>query len=237
MSKSILIAAAFCVICPLSLVAAEDDAENDSSAVLPKNYAGKYILATNTLSPDKTIGVIYPKANVCEDESNKSCKDFVVQVKPFKILGTLVTKSPYFRNRNHGAISGEWSKDGAAALITLESKWGPGDIFLVEFKGGQLTRATNLLGKIHDLLAPDYRKAMNVRSKEEVDFLFESEDSPMVEFKGSTIEVHAKATTDPKHIPGEKAWEGKLDAIWDIPAAKFTSQKVQRLFAGVRKDE
>jgi hypothetical protein len=59
----------------------------------------------------------------------------------------------------------------------------------------------------------------------------------MIEFKGSTLQIRATATTDPKRSPGEKAWDGEVDAIWDIPAAKFTSQKVQRLFAGVRKDE
>jgi len=237
MRRLILIVAALSVILPLALSAAENDPENDSSAGLPKEYAGKYLVAANTLSADKTIGVIYPKAEVCNDESNKSCKDFVVQLKPFKILGTLETKYPHFQNRNHGGISGEWSKDGAAALITLESKWGPGDIFLFEFKDGQLTRSTNLLRKIHDLLAPDYRKAMGARYNDEFDFIFESEESAMIEFKGSTLQIHATATTDPKRSPGEKAWDGEVDAIWDIPAAKFTSQKVKRLFAGVRKDE
>jgi hypothetical protein len=237
MWKSILIVAAFCVISPFALVAAEDDSENDSSAALPKDYADKYLLAQNTLSPDKTIGVIYPKLDLCEDESDKRCQDFLVQLKPFKILGTLDTESPHFQNKSHGGISGEWSKDGMAALVTLESKWGPGDIFLYEFKGGQLARSTNLLRKIHDLLAPDYRKAMSARYNDSFDFIFESEDKPMVELKGSTVQINATATTDPKRTPGEKTWDGKVEAVWDITQAKFTSQKVRRLFAGVRKGE
>jgi hypothetical protein len=236
MRRSILIVAAFGVILPFA-VGAENDSENDSSSGLPKEYAGKYLVAGNTLSADKKIGVIYPKVELCADESNKSCRDFLVRLEPFEILGTLETKFPYFQNENHGGISGEWSKDGSAALITLESKWGPGDIFLFEFRDGKLARSTNLLRKIHDLLAPDFRKAMSVRYNDNFDFIFETEEGAMVEFKDSTVQIHATATTDPKEIPGQKAWDGKVDAVWDIPGAKFTSQKVQRLFAGVRKEE
>jgi hypothetical protein len=43
------------------------------------------------------------------------------------------------------------------------------------------------------------------------------------------------ATTDPKETPGRKEWDGTAEATWDIPKAEFTSQKVTRKFAGVRK--
>jgi hypothetical protein len=237
MWQRILIVAVFCVIGPFVLVAAEDDSENDSSAVLPKEYAGKYLLAENTLSPDKTIGVIYPKTDLCAEEEDKDCKDYLVQLKPFKILEMLDTKLPHFQNKNHGGISADWSKDRSAVLVMLDSKWGPGDIFLYEFKDGQLTRSTNLLRKIHDLLEPDFRKAKSGHYNDYFDFIFESEEKPMLEFKDSTVQIHATATTDPKQISGEKAWDGEVEAVWDIPRAKFTSQKVKRLFAGVRKEE
>jgi hypothetical protein len=236
MRRTLLIATAFGGILPFTLVAADGGSEGDSSAGLPKEYE-QYLIAGSTLSPDKTIGVIYPKLELCNEESEKRCKDFLVSLKPFKILGTLETKSPHFQNRNHGDISGEWSKDGTAALITLESKWGPGDIFLFEFKDGALTRSTNLLRKMRDLLEPDYRKATSVRVSDEFDFIFVNGDSPMVAFKDSSVQIDATATTDPKEIPGQKAWDGKLDAVWDIPGARFSSQKVKRLFAGVRKEE
>jgi hypothetical protein len=237
MWQRILIVTAFCSIWPLALVAAEDDPENDSSAALPKEYAGKYLLAENTLSPDKTIGVIYPKLDLCTEEEDKDCKDYLVQLKPFKILETVKTKWPHFQNKSHGGLGADWRDDKAAALVTLDSKWGPGDIFLYEFNSGQLVRSTNLLPKIHDLLEPDFRKARSARYNDYFDFIFESEDKPMVEFKGSTVQIHAKATTDPKGIPGEKAWDGEVEAVWDIPLAKFTKQRVKRLFAGVRKGQ
>lgn len=237
MWSRILLVAASCVIGALGLMAAENGPETDSSVALPKEYGGKYLLAASTLSPDKKIGVIYPKTELCEEGSEKECKDFLVQLEPFKILATLETESPHFQNKNHGGIHAEWTSDSFAMLLTLESKWGPGDIFLFEFKDGQLARSTNLLRKIHGLLEPDYRKAMRARSNEELGFVFEGGDEPVVQLKGSTVKIHAAATTDPKHIPGVKAWDGQVEAVWDIPTAKFTSQKVKRLFAGVRKDE
>jgi hypothetical protein len=236
MWSRILIVAVAGMIGPLGLIAAEGDSETDSSAALPKDYAGKYLLAANTLSPDKKVGVIYPKADLCEDGSEKECKDFLVQLEPFKILATLETKSPHFQNRNHGGIHADWASDKSAMLVTLESKWGPGEIFLFEFKDGQMARSTNLLRKIQDLLEPDYRKAMSARSNDEFGFVFQGGDEPIVELKGSTVQINASATTDPKHIPGVKAWDGRVEAVWDIPLAKFTSQKVERLFAGIRKD-
>src|SRR5687767_10622418 len=233
----ILIVAASCMSGALGLMAAADDSETDSSAGLPKEYGGKYLLAASTLSPDKKIGVIYPKRELCEEGSEKECKDFLVQLEPFKILATLETESPHFQNKNHGGIHAEWTSDNSAMLLTLESKWGPGDIFLFEFKDGQLARSTNLLRKIHGLLEPDYRKAMSARFNDEFGFVFQGGDEPIVELKGSTVQINAAATTDPKHIPGVKAWDGRVEAVWDIPLAKFTSQKVERLFAGIRKDE
>jgi hypothetical protein len=233
----ILLVVASCAIGPLGLVAAEADAEKDSSAALPKEYAAKYLLAAHTLSPDKKIGIIYPKADLCDQGSEKDCKDFLVQLKPFKVLATIETESPHFQNKNYGGIDADWANNKSAVVVTVESKWGPADIFLYELKARQLARSTDLLRKIHDLLVPDFRKAMNVRSKDQFGFMIEKGDKPMVEVKGSTVRINADATTDPKRTPGVKAWDGRVEAVWDIPRAKFTSQKVERLFAGIRKDE
>ena len=235
----IRIVVALCLIASLELVAAEENSKADFSAGLPKEYAGKYLLAANTLSPDKTIGVIYPKAGICDQGSEKDCKNFLVQLKPFNVLATLKTDWPHFENKNHGGIDAHWAKNNAAVVVTLESKWGPGDIFLYELKAGQLARSTDLIPKIRALLEPDFRKAMGVRAKkDQFSFILESSpDKPTIGLKGSTVRINVDATTNPKRTPGEKAWDGRVEAIWDIPQARFTSQKVTRLFAGIRKDE
>ncbi len=223
------------------LVAEEEDAteERDSSAGLPKEYASKYLIASSTLSPDKGMAVIYPK------EDDEKGKDFLVALKPFKILATLETNSPYFAHQSHGGINAEWSPDNSIALITLDSKWGPGDVLLYEIRDGKLARFTNLLGKIHELLKPDYQKVKPEPYNDEIDFIFDDDmtgggegGSRQCVLDGSErVKIQAAATTDPKHIGGIKAWDAKFEGVWDIAQAKFTSEKVTRIFGGVRKDD
>ncbi len=118
----------------------------------------------------------------------------------------------------------------------LDSKWGAGDIFLLEFHNRSLTRTTNLIAKMHDLLLPDYRKAKVEPYNEYFDFIFESEDKPICELDGSNqVRINGFATTDPKGSGDERVWEGRLNATWNIAQAKFTSQNVTRVLAGMRK--
>jgi hypothetical protein len=207
--------------------------EEDSSTGLSEAYAKNYLVARATVSPDKKFAVIYPTADFSE---SPEAKDYVVALLPFNILRPLETKWPYFQHESHGGISAEWSDDSSVALITLDGKWGPHDIFLLEFQDGKLSRMTNILAKAHDLLLPDYRKAKPERYNEYFDFIFENEDNPICELDGvRQVLIDGQATTDPKGIPGTRAWDARFKAVWDIAQAKFTSQKVTREFAGVRK--
>ena len=214
----------------------------DTSAGLPKEYAD-YLVASKTLSPDKKFAVIYPKTELCPDEPKKGsadrCKDYLVALQPFQILTVLDTKYPEFQHKNRGGMSATWLKDDSAVLVTLDSRWGPGDIFLCEIRDGKLSRSTNLLRKVHDLLEPDFKKARVSRYNDYFDFvILDNEDEvPVCAFADSThVQIRATATTEPKGIPGEKAWDGSVEAVWDIPSAKFSSQKVTRKFAGIRKE-
>jgi sugar lactone lactonase YvrE len=207
----------------------------DSSAGLAENYAKDYLIASSTISPDRKFAVIYPTR---DKEEFPAGANFVVSLKPFAVLGKLDTKWPYFKHESHGGLSADWSKTGSVALVTLDSKWGPGDIFLLEFRDGKLTRTTNLTTKMHDLLLPDYQKAKAKPYNEYFNFIFESEDNPVCKLDGSNrVLINALATTDPKGGRDGRVWEGRLKAIWDIAQAKFTSQKVTRVLAGVRKHE
>ncbi len=227
-------------ICLSTLLAQEDSTQaEDTSAGLPEQYAD-FLIASASLSPDKKIAVIYPKMTVCTDEpengTENRCKDYLVALQPFQILTALETKWPDFQNKNHGGMTVVWSKDGTAVLVTLDSKWGPGDIFLYEIRDGKLTRSTNLLGKVDALLVPDFKKSKADPYNDNFDFTFVVEETPLCQFADSThVRIRGTATTDPKDIPGIKAWDGAVEATWDIPQAKFTSQKVTRKFAGVRK--
>jgi hypothetical protein len=240
MSRSLLtVAFLFIALRPLL---AQDEPGEDTSAGLPKEYAD-YLVASSTLSADKAFAVIYPKMELCTDEPKKGaenrCKDYLVALKPFRILTPLETKFPHFQNKNHGGISATWSSDGAAALVTLDSKWGPEDVFLYEIRDGKVSRSTSLYQKTHDLFLPDYKNAKVGAYNDLFAFILETpEEGAFAEFADAThVRIRATATTDPKETPGRKAWEATVEAVWDIPQARFTSEKVKRTFAGVRKAE
>src|SRR6266404_7063532 len=96
---------------------AAEEAGEDSAAGLPDTYAKNYLVARSTMSPDKNFVVIYPTVDFSD---SKEAKDFLVALKPFRILAPLPTKFPYFQHESHGGIGADWLNDGSAALITLE---------------------------------------------------------------------------------------------------------------------
>ena len=160
--------------------AAEETGE-DSAAGLPESYAKNYLVARSTMSPDGKFGVIYPTVDFSEA---KEAKDFLVALKPFRVLAPLPTKYPYFQHESHGGIGADWLTDGSATLITLESKWGPGDVFLVEFSGGAVKRITSLLDKVTELLRPKFRAAKPKQEayNDNYDFIFEQEEGKACSF-------------------------------------------------------
>jgi len=221
------------ISCSFSTVAGDEEPEaagEDSSAGLSEQYAKDYLIARSTVSPDKKFAVIYPTLEAEEAAENANhperIRDYIVALQPFAILGELQTKYPYFQNQNQGGISAEWSDDSSVALITLDGKWGPHDVFLLEFRDGKLARTTNILAKAHDLLLPDYRKSKAEPYNDNFDFIFDSEEGPVFKLDGTNhVEIDGEAVTDPKGI-SRRRWAAHLKAIWNIPEAKFTSQKV-----------
>lgn len=227
-----------CIInCVLFAVAADEESEHegeDSSAGLPDEFAKDYLISRNTISPDKKFAVIYPtlEAEEAASEANDPgrIKNYLVGLQPFAVIKPLDTKWPYFQNESHGGLSAEWSTDNSVALVTLDAKWGPRDVFLVEFHDGKLSRITNVALKAHDLLLPNYRKAKAKRYNDLFDFVFVEDASFKLEGT-SRVVIDASAETSPNLMsedvrPRDRAWKGHVEAIWDIAEEKFTSEKV-----------
>lgn len=213
----------------------EAESETDSSTGLPDKYAKNYLIARGTISPNKKFAVVYPTLEAEEAAENANhperIKDYVVALQPFTLLRELQTKYPYFQNQNHGGISAEWSDDSSVALITLHGKWGPHDVFLLEFRDGKLARTTNILAKAHDLLLPSYRKSKAKPYNDDFDFIFGGEDGPGFKLEGANrVIIDGDATTDPKGLSDHR-WSAQLKAVWDVSQGKFTSQKITRTTA------
>jgi hypothetical protein len=205
-------------------------AGEDSSTGLTEKYAKNYLIARSTISPNKKYAVIYPTGDYYQSSDN--AKDYLVALQPFSILRPLDTKRPYFEHESHGGLSAEWSADSSVGLITLDSKWGPGDVLLVEFRDGKLNRMTNILRKAHDLLLPSYLKAKAERYNDDVDFVF-VEDATFKLDGTSRVVIDAEVDTTPNDLGlSPRAWHGHVEAMWDITGAKFTSKKVS---GGLRK--
>jgi hypothetical protein len=232
----VLIGIVACAIgCRFSVYAADQESEatgEDSSTGLPEQYAKNYLIAGSTISPDKKFAVIYPtlQAEEAAEDANhpERIKDYIVALQPFTLLGELQTKYPYFQNESHGGISAEWSDDSSLGLITLDGKWGPHDVFLLESRDGRLARTTNILRKAHDLLVPNYRKSKAEPYNDIFDFIFDGEDGPVFKLDGANrVIVDGDAVTDPKGI-SEHRWSAHLKAVWDVSQGKFTSQKIEQ---------
>lgn len=191
----------------------EAESETDSSAGLPGKYAKNYLIARSTISPNKKFAVIYPTDDYYQSSDN--AKDYLVTLQPFGILGALQAEEPYFQHQSHGGISAEWSDGSSVALITLDGKWGPRDVFLVEFHNGKPSRMTNILRKAHDLLPPNSRKAIFVE-----DTTFQLDGT-------SRVVIDANVHTSPNDLGlSPDAWRGHVEATWDVKQAKFTSKEV-----------
>ncbi len=192
----------------------EAESETDSSTGLPDKYAKNYLIARSTISPNKKFAVIYPTSDYAQ--SFDGAKDYLVVLEPFRILGPLKTERPYHQNESHGGLSAEWSDDSSVGLITLDSKWGPGDVLLVEFRDGKLSRMTNILSKAHDLLLPIYRKAKAERYNDYYDFVF-MEDASFTLDGTSRVVIDANVHTSPNDLGlSPDAWHGHVEATWDI---------------------
>jgi sugar lactone lactonase YvrE len=199
-------------------------AGEDSSTGLPEKHAKNYLIARSTISSNKKFAVIYPTDDYYQSSDN--AKDYLVALQPFAILKPLDTKRPYFEHESHGGLSAEWSDDSSVGLITLDSKWGPGDVLLVEFHNGKLSRMTNISRKARDLLLPIYRKAKAERYNEYFEFVF-MEDASFKLDGTSRVVIDAEVDTTPNDLGlSPRAWHGCVQATWDIAQAKFTAQKV-----------
>jgi len=208
--------------------AAEQDSEEygkDSAAGLPEEYGKHYLIAKATVSPNEKFAVIYPTLEFSE---SKEAKNFLVALKPFRVLATLPADELYFQDQSHGGVGADWSGDGSSALITFDGKWGPRDVFLVEFADDNVKRITNMLEKLRELLRPKFRaaKPRPEAYNDAYEFIFEEEEGGACSFEGNRlVKVYTKVTNDPKGM-SKRQWRVLVKADWDIAQAKFTSQRI-----------
>jgi hypothetical protein len=210
-------------------------AGEDSSTGLPEKYAKNYLIARGTISPDKKFAVIYPNEAMEDAAGEEEIKNYLVVLQPFATLKPLDTKRPYFEHESHGGLSAEWSTDSSVGLITLDSKWGPGDVLLVEFHNGKLSRMTNISRKARDLLVLDWRKAKAERYNDYNEFVF-IEDATFKLDGTSRVVIDAEVDTTPNDLGlSPRAWHGHVKATWDHGCQVHVKKSIRRVAQKTRK--
>jgi hypothetical protein len=227
----ILLLVTLCSIVPTrSIWSAEpepDPYENDSGATLPGDYAKNYMVLKSSLTRDEKIALIYPTREF--GTKSKDAKDFLVALNPFQVLATLPTKEPYFDEKSNSSLGAEWSEDGSMGLITLDGKWGPMNVWLVEMSGGKVQRMTDLLAKAREVIQPKFRavKPKLATYNSNYDFIFLQEEGGACMFdENRQVRVYCRVTNDPKGV-SKRPWRMVIDAMWDVGQAKFVSQKLR----------
>jgi hypothetical protein len=201
-----------------------DDDQTDSGKGLPPEFAKNYMISRSSMSRDEKFALIYPTREFSE---SKEARNLLVALKPFRVLETLPTREPYFDGKSNSSLGAEWSEDGTMVLITLDMKWGPADVWLVELSDDKVKRMTNLLDKARELLRPKFRAAKLKPYNSTTEFIFLQEEGGACMFdENRQVRVYCRVTNDPKGV-SKRPWRVVIDAMWDVGQAKFVSQKIR----------
>lgn len=231
---------ALAVVAPGLLPAQEEADSRELPAAAPAALREHYLLAEKSTSPDGRYAIIFPKQS---PEDDPGVQDQVIELATFTPVGAVKTKDPYFRGRNHGGISAEWSADSANVLVTLDSKWGPNEVHLLELRGGRVARSSALLAPAQALLLPDFRRARAERFNPSYAFVWESPDedgdpAAVAKFAASgTVKVRVLGNTNPKGLSGVRSWRALFTGDWDIEQARYVKHAITRRSVGTTRGE
>lgn len=185
-----------------------------------------------SISPDGKYGVIYCSNPEIVRYEESRMVNYVVGLIPFQIIG-LLEGDIHFAHRNHSNLSVTWTDDSLTALVTVDGKWGPRSVVLIEISDGKLVRQTNLLEKARALLKPDCESCNSEPYNEWFLFLICTQRNDEWSFDGtSRVRIDCTGESNPKQLPHQKSWVAHLEAIWDVKQANFIQTKVNRILCG-----
>ena len=136
--------------CLISLMIGWTLVASASAAKLPSGF----ILADESLSTNRVYGVLVPDGG---HFNGKPDQNSIVEVKTGRILGPIYGETGQ-SSGNPGGSSAKWSADSSILVWTVEGKWGPLEIMVVELKGGKITRQSELLKPIRNELLAALKK-------------------------------------------------------------------------------
>lgn len=204
---------------------AAENAELPADA--PENLRKNYVVAEGSASPDGKRAAILPKGEYFM-ENEREAKNYLVELAPFRLLGAIATKTPTFTGQNHGGLSVLWRTDASAAIVTLQSKWGPGEIYVCRLAEGKIAQQVDLGAKVRALLLPALQRSKAAPYNDTYAFILESEYEPVTFSSTGTVTVDIVGNTNPKATPNTRSWKARLRAEFDPASGKFLRQKIDR---------
>jgi SEFIR domain len=196
-----------------------------------------YKVHPDSISPDGKYGVFYCSNPAIVRYENSRMANYLVSVIPFRIIGALAGDI-YFALKNRSNLSVTWTDDSSSALITVDRRWGPGSVGLIEIVNGKLVRQTNLLQKAIALLRPDCESCKSEPYNESFLFVISTQGDTEWSFDGaSRVRIDCTGESNPKQLLDRKSWAARLQAVWDIKQAGFIQTKVTRILCGSYKDD
>ncbi len=191
-----------------------------------------YKVEPDSISPNGKYGVIYCSRPEIVRYEGSRMRNYLVSLAPLRIIGTVGWEA-HFAGRNHSGLYVKWADSNLTALVTVDSKWGPGSVVLIEISGDRLVRQTNLSEQATAALEAD---ALDCGCEPYNDyFLFrlvsQGDDRWSFDEPGR-VHIVCTGENNPKQTTIRKSWVARLDAIWDIEQSSFIRTKVSRQFCG-----
>lgn len=203
-------------------------AENSElPADAPENLRKNYVVAAGSVSPEGKYAAILPKGEYFV-ENEREAKNYLIELAPFRLLGAIATKRPTFTGQSHGGLSVLWRTDASAAIVTLQSKWGPGEIYVCLMAEGKIAQQIDLGAKVRALLLPALQRSKAVPFNDAYVFILESEYEPVTFSTTGTVIIDIVGNTNPKATPNTRSWKARLRAEFDPASGKFLRQKIDR---------
>jgi hypothetical protein len=172
-----------------------------------------------TLSPDGRFGVVMIDPEV--EVPHARC--FLVTVKPRRVIATLPKSDLPAEDKVH--LKTTWSKNSRVVLVDCGHARNATDVQLIELRGDQVLRQTDLLAPIQKQFEASFRKSGAPAIHESVAFHGRGNpDEWSMDRAATKVKVRVYAESGAK--PDQEPWHRLFRGTWCIPERRWLSQKL-----------
>src|SRR5438552_109604 len=132
-----------------------------------------YQILPDTISPDQKFAFIYPKRSRLYELEKYDL--FLTALSPFRTLSKIPLGHSNLAQNARCYYAADWSKDSSTAVFVAGSRWGPEKVWVLQVRGGNVAKKTDLTSAVRQQVLPDFKKSHAARHNEHYDFVFDEE--------------------------------------------------------------